>query len=275
MNNELLEEIKRFRQMSNLPIIDKVKSKLPLNEGRGDSIWKFVLELGEMDAEAIERREARLRSMFSNGDLKMPTSQYVKGGEKKAVTDFINTIETKVRSGASIDDILGYMTEKLGPTAVDEITEKIGKYIDENIQLNITKELGDYNSQMYIDVVKDFNDEVSELMKKSDAAKDGPLVKKKILDEIKKRFISKYKQLLGLSDEEGKIIDDIFETEYRKRVSELTPNINKDLTWAQSFMTLLRGAPLLLDEISEIFNLTYLTITKSVSYTHLRAHETG
>jgi hypothetical protein len=81
---------------------------------------------------------------------------------------------------------------------------------------------------------------------------------------MKADFIKTYKSLLGfdVAKGEGKAVDDLFEIPYKGAVSKLTPNATKDLGWASSIMTFFRGAPLLLDQFSELINLSYLAIKK-------------
>jgi len=271
MNSQLLEEIKRFRQMSKLPILENLGSKMLINEGRGDSgtaIWRMILQTGESTAEAEASRLAKITKMFEDYRVKLSPSNIASPAEEQALRrGVVDEVNRMVRSGSTTKEIVDFLATKLGKEeggVWSKINNAIDEYVDQEVKNSITKALTNTNDPIHKELVKDFEDEVSERMNKMDEAGDSPLVKKAVLDAMKADFIKTYKSLLGfdVAKGEGKAVDDLFEIPYKGAVSKLTPNATKDLGWASSIMTFFRGAPLLLDQFSELINLSYLAIKK-------------
>jgi len=94
-------------------------------------------------------------------------------------------------------------------------------------------------------------------------AGDSPLVKKAALDGLKAEFVKTYKKLFGFSEQEGKVVEDLFEKPYKENVASLSSKESKTLTWKQDLMQLFRNFPRVISELSELINLFYLSMAKT------------
>lgn len=267
MNTQLLEEIKRFRQMSNLPILENVGTKTLINENRGDAgtvIWRVVLETGKSTSEAEAKRLATITKMFDDYRIKLSLAGGATEAEELTLRrKVIDDVNDMVRMQKPTKEIVDFLATKIGKEGWEKINKSIEKYVDQDVKNTIIKSLDDPNDPIYQDILKDFNDEISERMRMMDEAGDSPLVKKSVLDAMKSDFINSYKSLLGLAENEGRYLDELFEKPYKDAVAALTSKESKTLTWQQSFMETLRNSPKIISEMSELFNLFYLSFKKS------------
>ena len=268
MNAQLLEEIKKFRQMSNLPILENIGSKMLINEGKSDSaisIWRMILQTGEATAEANANRLARLTRIFDDYKVKFSTSNVATEAEELALRrGVVDEINTMVRYGRTVKEIVDFLASKLGKEEGGlwaRINNSIDDYVDQEVKDSITKSLTNPNDPVHISLVKDFTAEVSERMEKMDKTGESPLVKKAVLDGLKADFIKTYKTVLGfdIAIGEGKAVDDLFEIPYKSAVKGLTPASTQKLTTLQGVMASVRNFPQLIADLFELFNLFYLS----------------
>ena len=273
MNAQLLEEIVRFRQMSNLPIVENTPIKrLPIventpikrliNEGRGDgasTLWRLVLGLDDVTPTGISKRQGKLLTIFGKNGTKLAGVNAKAAAEELAQKKLIKDIEDLVTLGKTTDEIIAFIEQKVTKEIMDKINLSINKYIDADVIEALIKDLSDPTNATRISIIKDFTDEVSEKMKS--IAGDSPLVKKAALDGLKAEFIASYKRILGFdaASAEGKIVDDLFEKPYKQSVSDLTSKASKTLSTQQSLMRWFRNAPAFIADLFELINLFYLS----------------
>jgi len=267
MNAQLLEEIVRFRQMSKLPIVENTPIKHLINEGRGDgasAFWRLVLGLDDVTVSGISKREAKLLKMFGDYETKFAgknADEFLQVDSRRAVA---KEIEDLVKAGKTTQEIITFIESKVGKTVMDKINLVINDYIDKDVVEALIEALSDPNNPRRIGIIKDFSDEVSEKMKS--IAGDSDFVKKQALDALKAEFIETYKRILGFDPKvgQGKIVDEIFEKAYKDVLETVIPTATKALSAWQSIMVWFRGAPLLMDQFSELINLVFLAVKKDV-----------
>jgi len=264
MNVQLLEEIIRFRRMSNLPIVENTPIKLLINEGRGESgvaIWRMVLETGELGAEAVSRRQKAILKMFGDTRSEIAGKNAKISAEETARKNAVLTVEEMVKNGKTTQEIMSFLESKMGTEKWKMANETVEDLVDAEVKKTVIAALTDLNNPITKGIVNDFVDEVTKRME--EIAGDSPLVKKAALDGLKAEFVKTYKKLFGFSEQEGKVVEDLFEKPYKENVASLSSKESKTLTWKQDLMQLFRNFPRVISELSELINLFYLSMAKT------------
>jgi hypothetical protein len=261
MNKQLLEEIKRFRQISNL------KNKPLINEGRGEGanvLWRFILDFDDKNLlSGGINRETKLLEMMSAYNIKVSLGNNIGSLEEKTARNAkITEINNMIENGAKLSDVVAKIETIFGDK-YKTLEDSLGDYIEVETQKELKEQLTDPDSELVTSMIKDFNDEVTEKVQQDgNWAKYTPLVKKKILDQVKALFIEKYNKLLGFKEPSPEVAK-VFSEPYTAKLKELT-GFEKALD-GKNLMVSLRNLPLLFDDLFEIFNLRYLTINKQIS----------
>jgi hypothetical protein len=266
MNAQLLEEIIRFRRMSNLPIVENTPIKHLINESRGDAgtaIWRMVLETGELGAEAASRRQLAILKMFGDTRSEVAGKTAKSGAEETARKAAVAKVEEMIGAGKTIEEIMSFLESKMGTDNWKIINDRVEDFVSAEVKEDLIAALADPADNLTKEVVQDFNKEVKARMEQ--IAGDSDFVKKQALDVIKKKFIATYKKLFGFSEQEGKVVEELFEKPYKASLEIIIPTVKKGQGAWESIMTWLRGAPFLIDQFSELINLVFLSVKKDAA----------